>query len=110
MRTLCYQSTCTCEPLALCEHSNELQELLNRTQVASKKRGLKLNVENTMVMLISKNSNQDDFEITLEGETVEIVKEFKYLSALITHNYDDTKEIGRRIAIAKHATNSLSKI
>ena len=39
----------------------------------------------------------------------EIVKEFKYLGALITDNYDDTKEI-RKIAIEKLATVSLSKI
>ena len=90
--------------------ANELQEILNRTQVASRERGLKLNVEKTKVMLISKNSNQEDFEITLEGETIEIVKEFKYLGTLINDNYDDTKEIRRRIAIAKHATVSLNKI
>ena len=90
--------------------ANELQELLNRTQVASRERGLKLNVEKTKVMLISKNSNQEDFKITLEGETIEIVKEFKYLGTLITDNYDDTKEIRRRIAIAKYATVSLNKI
>ena len=87
-----------------------LEELLNRTQVASRERGLKLNAEKTKVMLISKNNNQEDFEIALEGETIEIVKEFKYLGTLMTDNYDDTKEIRRRIAIAKHATLSLNKI
>ena len=90
--------------------ANELQELLNRTQVASRERGLKLNAEKTKVLLISKNNNQEDFEIALEGETIEIVKEFKYLGTLMTDNYDDTKEIRRRIAIAKHATVSLNKI
>ena len=45
--------------------------------MASKKWGLKLNVEKTKVMLMSNNSQQEDFEITLEGETVKIVKEFK---------------------------------
>ena len=88
----------------------QLQELLNRTQVASRERGLKLTVKKTKVMLTSKNSNREDFEITLEGETVEIVKEIKYLGVLITDNYDDTKEIRRGIAIANHATFSLNKI
>ena len=45
--------------------------------------------------------NEEDFEISLKEETVEVVKEFKYLGALITNNYDDTKEIRGRIAIAK---------
>ena len=78
--------------------------------MASIERGLKLNVEKTKAMLISKNSNQEYFEITLEGETIKIVKEFKYLGTLITDNHDDTKEIRRRIAIAKHAVVSLNKI
>eukprot|EP00794_Sanderia_malayensis_P019307 gene19307-21231_t len=61
-------------------------------------------------MLIDKNNKEEDFEVTLEEESVEVVKEFKYLGALITNNYDDTKEIPRRIAIAKNATVSLNKI
>ena len=69
-----------------------------------------MNVDKTKIMLIDKNNNEEVFEITLEEETVEVVKEFKYLGALITNNYDDTKEIRRRIAIAKNATISLSKI
>ena len=62
-----------------------------------------------ILMIIDKNDNEEDFEITLEEETVEVVKEFKYLGALITNNYDDTKAI-RRIAMAKNATISLNKI
>ena len=88
--------------------ADELQELLNRARVASRERRLKLNVENAKVMLINKN-NEEDFEFTLEGEAVQIVKEVRYLGALTTNNYDGTKEI-RRIAIAKNVTVSLSKI
>ena len=62
-----------------------------------------------MVMLINKKNNEEDFEITLEEETVEILKEFKYLDTLITNNYDDTKEIRRIIAIVKNSTVSLTK-
>ena len=58
----------------LAESADELQELLNRSQAASRERGLKLNVEKTKVMLISRNSNREDFEKALEGETIEIVK------------------------------------
>ena len=94
--------------LARC--AEELQELLNRIREASGERGLKLNLDKTKVMLMDKNNNEEDFEITLEEETVEVLKEFKYLGALITNNYDDTKEIRRRIAIAQNATISLNKI
>ena len=48
------------------------------------------------------------FESSMKvGKTVEVVKGHKYLGALITDNYDDTKGIRRRIAIAKHATVSI---
>ena len=87
-----------------------LQELLNRIREVSRERGLKLSVDKTKVMLIDKNENYEDFEITLEEETVEVVKEFKYLGALITNNYDDTKEVRRRIAIEQNPTISLNKI
>ena len=69
-----------------------------------------LNVDKTQIMLIDKNDNEEDFEITLEEETVEVVKEFEYLGAVITNNYDNTREIRRRRAIAKSATISLNKI
>ena len=67
-------------------------------------------MEKTKVMLISKNSNQGDFEITLEGENIDIVKEFRHLGTLVADNYDGKKELRRIIAIAKHAIVPLSKI
>ena len=57
-----------------------------------------------------KNTDQKEFEIMLEGETVEIVKDVKYLGAPITDNHNGTKEIRRRIAILNHAIVSLNKI
>ena len=48
--------------------------------------------------------------IIVDNEPVENVNEFIYLGALITNNYDDTKEIRRRISIAKNATLALSNI
>ena len=38
------------------------------------------------------------------------MKDFVYLGAMITENYDDSKEIKRRITIAKNAMISLVKI
>ena len=90
--------------------ANELQILLNRTKVASRERGSQLNVEETKVMLLSKNRNQEDLETALERETVDITKDLKTLVAITTDNFDDTKGIRRRIATAKHATVSLNMI
>ena len=48
--------------------------------------------------------------IIVDNEPVENVNEFIYLGALITNNYDDTKEIRRRVSIAKNVTLALSNI
>ena len=67
-------------------------------------------MDKTKVLFIDKNNHEEYFGITLEEEMAEVVKESKYFGALITNHYDDTKEIRRRIAIAKNATISLNKI
>ena len=45
----------------------------------------------TRQRLITKNSNLEDFEITLEGEEAEIVKEVKFKGAHSTNSCDETK-------------------
>ncbi|KAL4148794.1 hypothetical protein QTP88_002949 [Uroleucon formosanum] len=62
---------------------------------------LKINSKKTKVMVISKvitNTN-----ITLNNEQLQQVKEFCYLGRLITDDNKSTKEIRRRITLAKHA-------
>ena len=53
-------------------------------------------------------SEQDN--ISVNGQDIENMKNFVCLGAMITENYDDSKEIKRRITIAKHAMISLVKI
>ena len=48
--------------------------------------------------------------IIVNGQDIENMKNFVYLGAMITENYDDSKEIKRRIAIAKNAIISLVKV
>ena len=82
---------------------DELQDLVNRVKESSLQFGLALNSNKTKVMKIVKNSqNTKDAEhiIVNNNEIIENVKEFVYLGTLITNNYDDTKEIRRRLCIA----------
>ena len=93
---------------------NELQELVNRVRVASFQFGLALNASKTKVIKICRFGNQIINErefITLnDNENIENVREIVYLGSLITDNYDDTKEIKRRLCIARNAMVSLTKI
>ena len=53
--------------------------------------------------------NEQD-SILVNGQDIENVKNFVYLGAMITENYDDSKEIKRRIAITKIAMISLEHV
>ena len=90
----------------------ELQELVDRVSKASSQFGLSLNPSKTKVMKICrKPSNDEELHfITVNNKRLENVKEFIYLGSLITNNCDDTKEIRRRLCIAKTAMISLPQI
>lgn len=69
---------------------------MNRTQLANRN-----GHKQDKVSVNNQDQDEEDFEILLEGEKVEIRKESKYLGALTTNNYDETKEIRRRTAVIK---------
>ena len=93
---------------------NELQELMNRVRVARFQFGLALNASKTKIMKICRFGNQIINErefITLnDNEKIENVREIVYLGSSIMDNYDDTKEIKRRLCIARNAMVLLTKI
>ena len=90
----------------------ELQELVNRVNKASFQFGLSLNASKTQVMKICRKPNYEEELnfITENNKRIENVKESIYLGTLITNNCDDTKEIRRRLCIAKNAVISLTQI
>ena len=92
---------------------DELQDLVNRVKESSLQFGLALNSNKTKVMKIVKNNQNTtdaDHIIVNNNKIIENVKEFVYLGTLITNNYDDTKEIRRRLCIARSAMVSLTNI
>ena len=87
----------------------DLQELKNNIKRESEIKGLFLNAKKTKVMKVQRNPTMaNNGYIIVDNEPVENVNEFIYLGALLTNNYDNTKEIRRRISIAKNATLALS--
>ena len=92
---------------------DELQDLVNRVIDSSLQFGLALHSSKTKVMKIVKNNQtaKDADHITVSNnEIIENVKEFVYLGTLITNNYYDTKEIRRRLCIARSAMVLLTNI
>ena len=85
----------------------ELQELVNRVVWKSEKAGLFLNVDKTKVMKIETDFPSDE-NILINRETIKEINHYNYLGATITTSYDDSKEIRKRISIAKNAVIALS--
>ena len=78
---------------------------------ASSQAGLYFNTSKTKVMKtirVPVRNEQDN--ILVNGQDIENAKSFAYLGAMIAENYDDSKEIKRRIAIAKNAMISLVNV
>ena len=90
--------------ILIAESMQELQELVNRVVSKSKKAELFLNLDKAKVMKIETDSSSDN-SLVINGETVEEINHYNYLGATITTGYDDSKEIRKRISIAKKCSN-----
>ena len=88
---------------------DELQSLVNKINEASIQAGLHLNTSKTKIMKIMKNRATDENCIQVNGENIENVN-FVYLGSMFTNNHDDSKEIRRRLCIARNAMVSLINI
>ena len=85
--------------------SEELKSLLMKVEEESENVGLKLNIQKTKIMASSPiNSWQ------IDGETMEIVTDFIFLSSKITANGDCSHEIKRRLLLGRKAMANLDSI
>ena len=87
------------------ETEEGLQNLMNALHEKGKNYDMKINVKKTKVMRVSKDKRAPPLNITIEGEVVEQVKQFRYLGALISEDGTCEAEIRVRIAMAKDAFN-----
>jgi len=71
----------------------ELQELVNRLNTASKKYDLLINAEKAKVMVTGKNS----CDILIDNQKIEVVGTFPYLGSLITTEADCVTDIRARL-------------
>ena len=102
---------CTDDVVLVGGSMEELQNIVNRVHEASSQAGLYFNTRKPKIMKTIKvpmRNEQDN--ILVNGQDIENVKNFVYLGAMITENYDDSKEIKRCIAIAKNGMISLVNV
>ena len=79
-----------------------LQKIMDALQGVAEVYGMKININKTKTMRVSKNGGET-VDILIEGQKVEQVKKFKYLGAWITEDGRCEVDIRTRIAIAKDA-------
>ena len=85
------------------ESEEELKSLLMKGE--SEKAGLKLNIQKTKIMASSPISSWK-----IDGETMEIVRDFSFLGSKITADGDCSHEIKRRLLLGRNAMTNLDSI
>ena len=80
----------------MAEGEEELKSLLMKVKEESEKAGLKLNIQNTMIMVSGPITSWQ-----IDGETVETVRDFIFLGSKITAHGDCSHEIKRHLLLGR---------
>ena len=89
----------------LMAESEELKKLLMKVKEESEKVGLKLNILKTKIMAFGPTTSWE-----IDGETVETVADFIFLSSKITADGDCSHEIKRRLLLGRKIITNLDSI
>ena len=89
----------------MAESEEELKSLLMKVKEESDKVGLKLNIQKTKIM-----ASGSDTSWELDGETVEKVSDFIFLSSKITADGDCSHEIKRHLFLGRKVMINLDSI
>ena len=93
------------DTMLMAESEEELKSLLMKVKVESEKVGLKPNVQKTKIMASSPITSWE-----IDGETVETVSDFIFLSSRITEDGDCIHEIKRRLLLGRKVMTNLDSI
>ena len=89
----------------MAESEEELKSLLMRVKEESEKAGLKLNIQKTKIMASSPITSWQ-----INGETMETVTDFIFLSSKITADGDCSHEIKRCLLLGRKAMTNLDTV
>ena len=88
----------------MAEREEELKNLLIRVE-ESERAGLKLNIKKTKIM-----TTRPVTSCQVEGEKVEVVTDFLFLSSKITADGDCSHKIRRRLLLGRKAMTNLDRV
>src|SRR6476661_5361054 len=81
-----------------------LQTLMDSLNTTAKHYDMKININKTKAMVVSRNGGER-VNITVEGQSVEEVRKFRYLGSLISEDGKCLDDVKTRIGMAKDAFN-----
>ena len=93
------------DDITLMAESEELKSLLMKVKVESEKVGLKLNIPKTKTMASGPITSWQ-----IDGETMETVRDFIFLSSKITADGDCSHEAKRHLLLGREAMTNLDSI
>ena len=89
----------------MAESEEEQKSLLMKVKEQNEKVGIKLNIQETKIMASGPITSWQ-----MDGETMEIVKDFIFLSSKITADGDCSHEIKRHLLLGRKAMTNLDSI
>ena len=89
----------------MAESEEELKSLLMKVKEESENVGLKLSIQETMIMVSGPITSWE-----INGETVETVSDFIFLGSKITADSDCSLEIKRRLLLGRKVMTNLDSI
>ena len=89
----------------MAENKMELKNLLMKVKEESEKAGLKLDIQKTKIM-----ATRPITAWQIDGETIEIVRDFIFLSSRITRDGDCSHEIKRHLLLERKVMTNLDSI
>ena len=89
----------------MAESEEELKSLLMKVKEESEKVGLKLNIQKTKIMVSRPITSRQ-----IDGETMEMVKDFIFLGSKITADGGCSLEIKRHLLLGRKAVTNLDSI
>lgn len=98
------------DTVLLADSESKLQNLINALDVSCRRRGLRININKTEVMGITKRKEKLQVRAYVQGRIINQVERFKYLGSIISEEANCEKEIKTRIGIAKTAFGKIKKM
>ena len=89
----------------MAESEEELKSLLMKVKEEGEKVGLKLNIQKTKIMASGPTTSCE-----IDGETVETVSDFIFMSSKITADRDCSHEIKRRLLLGRKVMTNLDSV